>query len=193
MKNPALLLLALIVDVLLVAAAGLAGAVGLLLAGGGWMVLVSLCAAIAYPTALVMLHWLRWLTDIPAMLASQARWHFLAVAFAYLSGLIVHALVLGWVALAVWWIAPGTPGWAALAWGYAVVSGPLLLVVLRPFSYPQFLLLVFTAQILYPLAWGALHYANFSVEQVLAAIGVIALSGPLIQFSRRWQALTAPD
>ena len=186
-------LLALILNVLLVAAAGLAGAVGLLLAGGGWVVLSSACAAIAFPLTFVTLHWLRWLTDIPAMLASQARWHFPAAVFAYLSGLIVHALVLGWVAVAVWWIAPGTPGWAALAWGYAVVSGPLLLIVLRPFSYPQLLLPVFTAQMLYPLAWGALHYANFAAEQVVAAIGLIALAGPLIQFSRRWQALTAPD
>jgi len=193
MKNPALLLLALILDALLVAAAGVAGAIGLLLAGGGWIVLVSLCAAIACPATLVMLHWLRWLTDIPAMLASQARWHLIAVVLAYLSGLIVHVLVLGWVALALWWIASATPGWAALAWGYAVVSGPLLLVVLRPFSYPQFLLLVFTAQIVYPLAWGALHYAHFSGQQVLAAIGLIALTGPLVQFSRRWQVLTAPD
>lgn len=193
MKNPALPLLALIVNALFIAAAGLAGAVGLLLAGGGWMVIASVCAAIACPAAFVALHWLRWLTDIPAMLAGQARWHLLALAFAYLSGLVVHALVLGWVALAVWWIAPGTPGWAALAWGYAVVSGPLLLIVLRPFSYPLLLLLVFVAQVLYPLAWGALHYANFSAEQVLVAIGLIALIGPLVQFSRRWQVLTAPD
>ena len=190
--RPALPLLALILNALLIAAAGVAGAVGMLLAGGGTIVIVSLCAAIACPATLAMLHWLRWLTDIPAMLARQARWHFFAIVFAYLSGLIVHALVLGWVALAVWWIAP-TPGWAALAWGYAVVAAPLLLIVLRPFSYPLFLLLMLVAQALYPLAWGAMHLAHLSTEHVLAAIGLIALIGPLLQFSRRWQALTAPD
>lgn len=193
MTSPLLPLLALIVNVLIAAVAGICGGIGLLLAGEWRILVISIAAAVVYPATLVTLHWLRWLIDIPAMLASQARYQFLASILFYFSGLFINVLVLGWVALALWWVAPATPAWAALAWGYALVAGPLLLVIVQPFGYPLLVLLAFIAQASYPLAWGLLRLAGVAPEQVVAGIAVLALVCPLIQFSRRWQVMTAPD
>ena len=193
MSSPLLPLLALVVNALLVVVAGFAGGIGLLLAGEWGIVALGVAAAVVFPLALVALHWLRWLIDIPAMLASDARQHWLAALLAYVAGVFVSALVLGWPALAFWWIAGAAPAWAALAWGYALVAGPLLLVIVRPFGYPFMVLLAFLAQLAYPLAWGLLHLAGVAPENIVAGIGVLALVCPLIEFSRRWQETTAPD
>jgi hypothetical protein len=186
-------LLVLILNSVLVAAMGLAGLTGLLFAGEWVIVGASTLAVVLFPGALFTLHWLRWLIDIPAVFAADAGHRLLTVVLVYLSGLFVHILVLGWVALAVWWITADRPTWAALAWGYAVVTGPLMFVVLRPFGYPLLLMLFFLAQLTYPAAWALLHFRLAAPEEVLGGIGLIALATPVIQFSRRWQVHTAPD
>lgn len=186
-------LLVLILNLVLVAVAGLAGLAGMLLAGEWGIVGISMVAAVLYPGALLMLHWLTWLIAIPAVLAADGGHRLLTALLVYLGGLFVHCLVLGWVALAVWWLAAERPTWAALAWGYAVVTAPLMVVVLRPFGYPLLLMLFFLAQVAYAAAWTLLHYRLAAPEAVLGAIGVLALLSPLIEFSRRWQRHTAPD
>jgi hypothetical protein len=186
-------LLVLILNSVLVAAMGLAGLAGMLFAGEWGTVGASLLAVVLFPGALFALHWLRWLIDIPAVFAAEAGHRLLTALLVYLAGLFVHCLVLGWVVLAVWWIAADRPSWAALAWGYAVVTGPLMVVVLRPFGYPLLLMLFFLAQLTYPVAWALLHFQLAAPAEVLAGIGLVALATPVIQFSRRWQAHTAPD
>lgn len=53
-----------------------------------------------------------------------------------------------------WSIGAREPAWAALAWGYALASAPLLAVVLRPAGYPLLVLLMLVAQLLYPAFYG---------------------------------------
>lgn len=186
-------LLVLMLNSALAVAAGLAGFIGMLLAGEWAVVGVSVVAAVLYPGAFFALHWLTWLIGIPAVLAEDGGHRRLIAVLVYLWGLLVHALVLGWAALAVWWIAADRPTWAALAWGYAVVTAPLIVVVLRPFGYPLLLMLFFLVQMAYAVAWTLLHYRLAAPDEVLGAIAVLALVSPLIQFSRRWQRHTAPD
>jgi hypothetical protein len=193
MERHAFPLLVLLLNSALIVAAGLAGLVGMLLAGEWGIVGASVLAAILYPTALLTLHWLTWLIGIPAVLAADGGHRRLAALLDYLCGLFVTGLVLGWSALAVWWIAADRPTWAALGWGYAVVTAPLVAVVLRPFGYPLLLMLFFLAQAVYAAAWALLHYRLAAPDEVLAAIGVLGLLAPLVQFSRRWQRHTAPD
>lgn len=188
--RPLLLLLG---NLLLVAVSGLAGGIGLLLAGEWKAVIVGLAAGLAYPVALLLLHWLRWLIDIPAMFASQARWHLTAAILNYLSDLFVSLLVLSWLMCIAWGILALNPPWAALCWGYALVAGPLLLVILSPAGYPLLMLLVMVAQGLYPLAWILFRLADVPVEYLLQAIAVLALLLPLVEFSSRWQSATRPD
>ena len=186
-------LLVLILNSVLVITAGVAGLTGMLFAGEWGIVGASVLAAVLFPATFLTLHWLTWLIGIPAILAADGGHRLLTRLLVYLSGLFVHCLVLGWVALAVWWIAAERPSWAALAWGYAVVTAPLTFVVLRPFGYPLLLLLFFLAQLTYAAAWALLHLRLAATEEVLGAIGVLALVAPLIEFSRRWQRHTAPD
>lgn len=188
--RPLLLLLG---NLLLVAVAGLCGGIGLLLAGEWAAVTVGLAAGVLYPLVLLLLHWLRWLIDIPAMFASQARWRLTAAVLDYLSGVYVSILVLGWLSGIVWSILALHPPWAALCWGYALVAGPLLLVILSPAGYPFLMLLVMVAQALYPLAWILFCLAGAPIEYLLQAIAVVALLLPLVEFSVRWQLLTRPD
>jgi hypothetical protein len=186
-------LLVVLLNTALVIAAGVAGSIGMLLAGQWAVVGASLVAAILYPAGLLTLHWLTWLIGIPAVLADDAGHRWLAMLLAYLLGLFVSGLVLGWVALAVWWIAADRATWAALAWGYAVVTAPLIVVVLRPFGYPLLLMLFFLAQAAYAGAWALLHFRLAAPDEALAVIGALALVAPLVQFSRRWQRHTTPD
>jgi hypothetical protein len=186
-------LLVVILDSALVAVAGAAGFAGMLLAGEWAVVGGSVLAAVLYPTTLLTLHWLTWLIGIPAVLAADGGHRLLTALLGYLSGLFVAVLVLGWVALVLWWIAADRPTWAALAWGYAVVTAPLMVVVLRPFGYPLLLLLFFMAQFAFAAAWALLHFRLAGPVEALGAIGVLALVSPLVQFSRRWQRHTAPD
>lgn len=186
-------LLVLMLNSALVVMAGLAGFIGMLLAGEWGVVGASAVVAVLYPATLLTLHWLTWLISIPAVLAEDGGHRLLTGLLVYLCGLFVTCLVLGWVALALWWIAAGRPTWAALAWGYAVVTAPLIVVVLRPFGYPLLLMLFFLAQITYAAAWALLHYRLAALDEMLGAIAVLALVSPLIQFSRRWQRHTAPD
>jgi hypothetical protein len=180
-------------DALLVVFAGLLGGAWMLWDGEWWRVATSLGAAIAFPTALFILHWLRLLTDIPAMFAADTRMGWLADLFGYVSDVFVHALILGWLALAFWWISAERPTTPALLWGFAVVSGPLLSVVFRPLGYPMLVWACIVAQIVWPIVWACAHYDLFATDEVLVGIGALALISPLIGFSRRWQRLTAPD
>lgn len=193
MSRPLLPLAIIVIDAILVVLAGLVGGAMMLSDGAWWRVVTSLAAAIVFPTLLFVLHWLRLLTDIPAMFAADARLGRLADLLGYLSNVFVHALVLGWLALAFCWIAAGQATIPALLWGFAIVSGPLLVVVLRPLGYPMLAWSCLVAQLAWPLLWASAHYHLLSTEQALLGIGVLLLVSPLIGFSRRWQRLTAPD
>jgi len=183
----------LILNICLIVVAGLAGLAGMLLDGEWQIPAISIVAALLLPSILVTLHWLRLLLDIPAMLASDARFNLLTRLLAYLSGVFTFALCLGWLALAIWWIAAHHPGWAGLAWGYAIVAAPLLMVLLSPAGYPLLVLAVMVSQILYPFAWLILRFAWLSPQQVVYSVALLALLLPLIQFWRRWQLLARPD
>jgi hypothetical protein len=193
MENHTRPLLLLLLNVLLIAGAGLYGLVGMLMEGRWWVMATSLVAALGFPVALVTLHWLRWLIDIPALFAADARLRLLTALLVYLSGLFIHVLVLGWTAFTLWWVVVGHPSLAALAWGYAVTTGPLLLVILRPFSYPLMLWLYLLAQILFVIGWTLLHLGLATAMEVLSGIALAAVVSPLVQFSRRWQERTQPD
>ena len=182
-----------IINLCFVGLAGMAGAAGLLLAGEWQAVLLGLAAGMAIPFGLPLLHWLRWLFDIPAMFAHDARWHRLAAIFAYLADLFVCLLMLGWLAAVVHWIAPIDPAWAALCWGHALAAGPLLLIVLLPAGYPLLMLLVAVIQIAWPLAWAAHRLAGIPIDSLLDAIGLLILLLPLVEFLPRWRAWTRPD
>ena len=180
-------------DALLMICAGLIGGVGMLWDGEWWCVASSLGAAIVFPSVLFILHWLRLLTDIPAMFAADARLPLLADLFGYVSDLFIHALVLGWLAWVFWWVAAERPTTAALLWGFAVVSGPLLTVVFRPLGYPMLAWACIVAQLAWPLAWACAHYRLLTSDETLMAIGTLVFVSPLIGLSRRWQRFTAPD
>lgn len=192
MERHAFPLLVVLLNSALVLVAGLAGLAGMLLAGEWDTVGAGILAAALYPGALFTLHWLTLLFGVPAVLAEDGGYRLLTTLLVYLGGLLVHCLVLGWVALVIWWIAD-RPTWAALAWGYAVVTGPLMVVVLRPFGYPLLLMLFFLAQVTYVGAWASLHFQLATPAGALGAIAVLALVAPAIQFSRRWRRLIAPD
>lgn len=186
-------LAAVILNGLLIAAAGLFGIVGLLVAGEWRIVGTSLAAVIAFPFVLLTLHWLRWLLDIPAALCADIGYRLLAGLLAYLADLFVSAMVIGWVAAAVFLVAADNPGWSALVWGYAIVAGPLLFLFMRPGGYPMMVWLYFVAQIAYPVAWGLLRLGLLSLDAVFIALALLAALAPLIEFSRRWRRHTAPD
>lgn len=88
-------LLLLVLNLLLVAVCGICGGIGLLLAGESTVLFLGLLAGIAYPLALIALHWLKWLIDIPAILADGANWRSVTALLAYLSALFTSTLVLG--------------------------------------------------------------------------------------------------
>jgi hypothetical protein len=193
MDNHTRPLLLLLLNAVLILGAGLAGLVGMV-ADGRWLLVAgSLLAALAYPAVLLALHWLRWLIDIPAMFAADARHQLLASLLVYLSDMFVHCLVLGWTALVFWWIVDGRPAVSALAWGYALSAGPLLAVLLRPSGYPLLVLAFGVAQAAFVIGWILLRFELASTEQVLAGLALLTLLAPLIQFSRRWQNATRPD
>jgi hypothetical protein len=180
-------------DFLLVVLAGLLGGAGMLWDGEWWRVITSLGAAIVFPVVLFIFHWLRLLTDIPAMFAADARMDWLADLFGYVSDVFVHALILGWLGLVFWWIGSERPTTPALLWGFAVVSGPLLSVIFRPLGYPMLAWACVVAQLAWPLAWACAHYRLLAADEVLIGMGALALISPLIGFSCRWQRFSAPD
>jgi hypothetical protein len=190
--DPKRALLLLVLNLLLVAVSAICGGLALVFSGQWLEVFVGLAAGLAYPAVLMTLHWLKWLIDIPAMLASDARWRLASAVLTYLSGLFASALVLGWLALVTWGVLGATPAWAALAWGYALVGGPLLLVLLRPAGYPLLVLLGLAAQCLYPIAWAMFHLAGLGMGEILRAIAVVTAVLPLVQFWPRWQSATRP-
>lgn len=187
-KHPLLPLKFLLADLLLVSVAAVTGITGLALHEEWLLLLGGFVAVLAFPIALACVHWLRWLIDIPALLLGQSGWRLLMTCLHYIADVFVSLLIFGWLALVLLTVAGGLlseheeiPGWVSLTWGFAITSGPLTLMLLRPSGYPLLFLLCLLGQLAYPIGWGLIQW-DIDWLNLMLGVLLLALIAPLLGY-----------
>ncbi len=175
---------------LLIAAAGMAGALGMLLTGG-WSAL--LLGALGMAVAPMVLRWLlfgTWLFAVPSMFFSHGGHHRLSRLLWYLNDLYCALLVAVWSGAVLWLVFREPSPWSSLAWGYAVAFGPQFVLCIMPFSTPVVLLAFFVAQPAFVLAWGLIAAGVIGMGEAAWAALALSLAVPVVTQTSRWFQLT---
>lgn len=175
---------------ILIAAAALIGAFGLLVTGG-WSALAL--GALGLAIAPIALRWLlfgTWLLSLPSMFAAHGGHHRLSRLFWYLTDFYCALLVAAWSGAVPWLLYRASAPWTSVAWAYAVAFGPQFFLCIMPFSPPSIVLFFFVAQAAFVCASALIAAGIIGMGEAAWAALALCLAAPAVTQSSRWLRLT---